>query len=157
MVAEPAIPETAAPPAEVQASLRFVGRDLDPGRISDILGVKPTAERWPDTLEKNGPRRYPFGMWRLDSPLPPTASLIEHLVWLLEQLTPIAENLRLLHELTGYRGSLYCGYFFSDDQGGQIALPPGILATIATLGVALDIRVYDDRDPTADANTAPSH
>lgn len=138
--------ETAAPPAEAMASFRFIGRDIDPALISKYLNIKPSAVYSPPAVDTALPQQRRANMWRLDSDVPATEPLIEHLRNLIRKLSPVRDDLRRLESETGWTPCFYCGYFYKGDQGGQIALPPAILRDIADLGATLDLRVYSDAD-----------
>ena|SRR5688572_25263891 len=135
-----------ASPAEAMASLRFIGRDIDPALISKYLNIKPSAVYPPPSVDAALPQQHRANMWRLDSGLPATEPLIKHLRSLIKKLSPIRDDLRRLENETGWSPCFYCGYFYESDQGGQIELPPAILRDIADLGATLDLRVYSDDD-----------
>jgi hypothetical protein len=138
--------EAAALPTEAVASFRFVGSDIDPGLISERLNINPSAVFPPPTTSESSLRHGRPNMWRLDSGIPRTKPLAEHLRVLIEVLTPVRAALHRLESEAGWSPCFYCGYFYENDQGGQIVLPPSILRDIADLGATLDLRVYSDAD-----------
>jgi hypothetical protein len=140
------IDESPAPAAEAMASFRFIGRDIDPVVISQYLKVEPSAVYPPQVGGQAARQRRPVNMWRLDSGIPATEPLVDHLAALITVLLPVQQNLHELAKATGWSPSFYCGYFFEGDQGGHIELPPHILGAIAALGATLDLRVYSDQE-----------
>jgi hypothetical protein len=137
--------EPATPSAEATASFRFLGRNIVPEVISQQLNIEPSAQYPPVNEGLAARQQRSTNLWRLDSGIPATKPLAEHLAALIKVLLPVRQRLRDLAKEQGWSPSFYCGYFFEGDQGGRVELPPRILGAIAALGASLDLRVYSDQ------------
>gem|GEM_PF-1168590 len=134
-------------PPEVRVSLRVYGEFLDPKLLTDGFGVTPSREyRRGDVIS---PRRIdalrPNGMWLLDSPLPPQASIDEQIQGILVQLP---DSIGLWERLTdNYNRDLFCGVFVSQQISG-ISVSSRTLATIASrqLDLHIDLTVENDTE-----------
>lgn len=124
----------------------MVADDLEPAEVTDALGLAPTLAFAkgdpfpPDTRSGQAGRRRRWGIWRLESTLPASAELDEHLRSLLDQLDPRAAAIRAYAE-DGFRVHFFCGLFL-DSTNEELSLPPATLARVAQLGASLDLDIY---------------
>jgi hypothetical protein len=81
----------------------------------------------------------------LASPVAASGNFEQHLQGLLELLEPSTAALQEFRS-QGHELTFYCGYFFHNEQGGQLEIAPETLARIARLGASLDIRTYWAKD-----------
>jgi hypothetical protein len=133
-----------------RASFRISGDTLDPERITARLGLQPTRAFAKGDLSPPGRvtgRKYRrrVGLWSLQSPLPTTASLDDHLSHLLDQLDPHADAVGALVR-EGYQADFFCGCFLEAFNRGM-ELPATTLRRIAALEATLGLDIYCDCDP----------
>ena len=125
---------------------RFGAPDLDPDKISSLLGLQPsrsyrTGELRPLKHGRFAGQSFPqrIGVWLLDSPLPGKAEAEEHLVWLLDQLEPRMAEVHQVIE-SGAKADFYLGLITECGQGGCI-LTPELLRRLGRFGVELGFAV----------------
>lgn len=88
---------TKRPQDEVNVTFRFVGDLVDPEMITARLEIVPTdAHHKGDIIEKHPERKYPTGLWSLESQLGSDLPLDQHLRHLLSILEPKASTLAKL-------------------------------------------------------------
>jgi len=129
--------------SRVDTSLRLVGDDLEPGLVTEKLGITPeSAHRKGDVVLSRGvPRGHrPTGVWIMRSKLPDSASLDQHLKALLTVLEPKASAIQELKD-KGYATEFYCGLFLDHWNRGT-TLSPKTLGRIAALGAKLSLDIY---------------
>jgi hypothetical protein len=134
----------AEPPSEqqdeVRACVRFGAPDLDPDAVTVALGLAPT-----EAHRRGEPRRtrratitgkpptYRVGIWWLDSPLPTSATVQEHVEWLLDRLEPRAEEVRKI-AATGIKPDFFVSVLPLSTQFG-FELSPEVMRRIAALNI----------------------
>ena len=138
----------------VRASLRFVGPDVDPSLVTAKLGITPTkSTRRGDPLASHPHHHYRNGSWVLDSDLPETCSVAEHLEHLLAQIQDRAEALHWL-SARNHAGEFFCSYWLNygpepetaedltarDGRSG-IQLGNDVMSRIAALGLGITVAV----------------
>lgn len=123
------------------ASIRFVGRDLDPAELTRRLGAAPRTARFADDPENKArdAAGLPVGIWAATRPtrrgLAPETLLDE----LLDSLT---QDLDVWRELGArFRGDAFCGLFLSNSGRGP-ELSPRMLQRLAERGLSLDLDIY---------------
>lgn len=118
------------PPALASSvSLRFAGRTLDFAVIDEATGLAPTELVL-------GPGRE--DTWLRSTAVPEGRSLAEHVALLLAELEPRRAAVRRLAKAC--RGSIWCSYR-SELALGQVAFPKALLASVAGLGLDLELSI----------------
>jgi Domain of unknown function (DUF4279) len=138
-----------------RATLRFFGEDLDPAKLTEILGVKPT-----DMYEKGQVRisstgnhfTYRRGMWRLEAKDKTPGDLeaqIKELLSVLPQDLQIWRQLALQHEI-----DLFCGLFMEESNEG-FSLNSDSLNALSARGISIDFEVYAPSSEESAPQLAP--
>jgi hypothetical protein len=132
------------------ASFRIIDNDLDPEQISSLLGIKPDHSHRKG--EPNNKRTksgkviighpYKTGIWNINSNLPETSSLEEHLNSLLDRLEPVGDKIKQL-SIEGYRVDFYCACFTEHEFQGGFDVGPDILERMGRMGIILGISTYE--------------
>ena len=117
--------------------------DFEPAAPSDVtalLGMEPTAA-WRKGDAIAGLRRAcrPTSAWRLQNPLPRTASFEDQLQALLEILEPGADQVRAAAER--YGAQISCAAYFASFNPG-FGLSADHVARVAALGLSMDFDLY---------------
>jgi Domain of unknown function (DUF4279) len=137
--------------SEVRVGFRLIGDEVDPEVVAQEVALAPT-----EAHRKGDPRptrwgarglRWPTGVWRLESELPASASLEEHLRALLDRLDPVAAGIRRC-TARGWRADYFCGCFQADMNEGT-DLAPETLGRIAALGAILSLDIYSGTEEAA--------
>jgi hypothetical protein len=82
--------------AGLRVSLRLFGEALDPERVTEQLGVKPSKKYGPgDRVSSRSAAKRTQGMWMLQSPLPEERPLDEHIVAILGKLSCSLDEWRM--------------------------------------------------------------
>lgn len=138
----------------VRASLRFVGPDVDPSLVTAKLRVAPTrTTEVGQPVRGSSEHRYRNGAWVLNSDLPETSSVAEHLEDLLAQIQDRADALHWL-SARNHRGEFFCTYWLNygpepetaedlaaGDGRPGIQLGNDLMSRIAALGLGLTVAV----------------
>lgn len=131
-------------------AFRIIGEDLDPEYITAFLGMKPDYSHKKGDASKRvnssgktviGPS-HKTGIWSINSELPETSSLEEHISWLLEKLALAGEKVKELSQ-KGYRVDIYCGHFLKHGFQGGFNISPGVLEKMGKMGIILAIGTYE--------------
>ena len=122
-------------------TLRIVGGDLEPGRISEILGCQPSrSERRGVAVGSRIPTR---GFWHLtiDSKDCGDESDVEDVVRLL--LDRLPADPELWAALTrDYKVDVFCGIFM-DRRNQGFEIPPEISKMLAERGLGIGFDIYE--------------
>ena len=125
------------------AGLRFFGDDLDPDKISTLLGATPTeAYRKGDELVglTGRVRIANTDSWRLKAARREPEDLEAQVFELLDRLS---QDLEVWGKLSvRYKPDLFCGIFMSSSNDG-LTLSPKALLVLGQRGIALDLDIYD--------------
>jgi hypothetical protein len=129
---------------ETELSFRVYGDDLDPEKISGFLDAEPEhahrkGEKRPNP--KYGP--YSGGLWRYTTSPQRSATLEQHLDWMLDWLEARRGEIAELRS-QGFRVDLFAGLFFTGGSPPAIVLRPEQMQRIGGLGLALDLNIYID-------------
>jgi len=125
----------------VLARIRFLGKDLEPSVVTDALGLPPTrSHRKGDAMPRYPERTRPRGSWGLDSELPETATVEEHVAHLLDRIGASAPAIRRIVE-DGAVGELYVSYFVPPGSA-TVLLHPDVLGRLNSLGLTLLLAIY---------------
>lgn len=144
----------------VLATLRFVGQDVDPALVTAKLGISPTSStRRGDPVKSHPEYQRKDGVWALDSDLPETSSVAEHIEHLLGKVRDRGDALRWLSR-RGWPGEFFCSYWLNHgpeletaedlsagDGRSGFQLKPELLSRIASLGlgVLVDVNSSEER------------
>jgi Domain of unknown function (DUF4279) len=126
------------------ASFRLFGDTLNPEVVSEQLGMAPSSagakgESRP-SRKKSPPLRWRTGSWILESRLPQSSKLDEHLRDLLDRLEAHAATIRGF-VAQGYRADIFCGCFLDASNEGTL-LQPDTIRLLGLLGVPLGLDIY---------------
>ena len=124
----------------IEIELRVTSDDLDPDRITRMLGVVPSvAARKDESVDVDGvPVTQPTGVWRYALPASPEWELSDAIDTLLEQMSP---DPALWESLSGWANvSVICGLYVHDVNRGA-DLHPDTLAKLSERRVALRLEI----------------
>lgn len=130
--------------ARIRARLIVSGQDLDPDKVTDRLGVQPDVRhrRGDPNIGPDG-RRYAdhkIGLWAIDSGLPETASLSEHIQAIIGR---VSAGLGAVSALRGSAEDVYflVGLFL---EKGNEAVPLGhrLAKAVGEAAVDIDFDIY---------------
>ncbi len=108
--------------------------------ISRRLEVEPTRCHVAGDLAAAATgRRWPNSVWVLESPLPESARLNDHLRWLCPLLTTHRDFLRSLVE-SGAAVDVFCGYRSTAENAG-FEIEPDVLEALSRAGCRLSVSV----------------
>ena len=130
---------------EYHIALRFFGDDLDPDRLTELLGAKPTSACRKGDLFKGrvSQRVEKQGKWLLAMPERPGEEFEAQVDALLDGLT---SDLGVWRQLSAkYNGDLFCGAWVRSWNRGM-ELSPSLLAKLAERGLTLGLDIYVDND-----------
>lgn len=124
----------------LEIALRVTAKDLDPERITRMLGVAPTlAGRKGETVDRGGvPVTQRTGTWTYALPTSPEWELGDAIDTLLERLPP---DPALWESLAGWADvAVVCElYVYDTDRAAR--LPPDTLARLAERRLALRLEI----------------
>ena len=129
------------------ASLGFYGDDLDPAKITALLGGEPSAgvRKGGIWLTSLGAEKVAHtGSWRLIADRCEPANLDLQISWLLNGLTNELGAWRSLSER--YRGRIFCGLFLASGNEG-LTLQPETLVRVGERGLLIDLDIYGQDIP----------
>jgi len=131
------------PVAETVAALQVVGEDVDPEQITRLLGCAPTeAHRKGEPATKVGQGVRRSGAWLLESRLPRTASLDEHIG---ELLGRVSAEACVWRELARFKPDILIGFFLASDHEVS-GLSAVSAAALAERGSALEMDIWGNSD-----------
>jgi hypothetical protein len=126
------------------ASFRLFGDTLNPQVVSEQLGLAPTTAGAKGELrpsrKKSPALRWRTGSWILESRLPRSSKLDEHLRDVLDRLEAHAGEIRGF-VAQGHRADIFCGCFLDATNEGTL-LDPGTIRLLGLLGVPLGLDIY---------------
>ena len=128
----------------LDVSVRIMGDGLDPGLVTEKLGIAPDRAHKKGDVVVRG-RGKPVGPWRTGvwiyhSDLPSTARLEDHFQAVLALFEPKAGIIQELKD-AGCTVEFYCGLFLAEwNQGTMVSASP--LGRIAALGADLSLDLY---------------
>ncbi|WP_298163083.1 DUF4279 domain-containing protein [Brevundimonas sp.] len=119
-------------------TLRFYGDDLDPAKVTALIGAEPTKTELKGHVWPSG-RVSKAGSWRLSVGDREPGDLDGQIRELFYGLT---ENLEVWADLSArYDGDLFCGLFMESSNEG-LDLEPDTLAMIGSRGLRLGFDIY---------------
>jgi hypothetical protein len=125
----------------LEVALRLAGDELDPERITRMLGVAPTfAGRKGEEVDQRGvPTAQPTGVWMYALPASPEWELGDAIDTLLEQLPA---DPALWESIAGRAEVAVVCALFVHDIDRSAALPPDTLARLAERRLALRLEIH---------------
>jgi hypothetical protein len=132
------------------ASFRIISDLLDTNDLTSRLGIRPDYSHMKgqpnNRVTKSGKvivgPVHKTGIWTINSELPESSSLEEHLTFLLETLEPMGDEVKKLSK-EGYRVDFYCGCFFKAGTQGGFDLSPEILERMGRMGISLAVSSFE--------------
>lgn len=124
------------------AAIRIASRELSPEEITKRLGVPPTSEFLKGTLmsPRNAASRHRSKhLWVLDSGVPETAPMSDHLAALRLILEPRRDALRSLGEAVTI--DLFLGYHQSSTQG-SFTVDASLVRLLGEIGAAVVLDIH---------------
>ena len=129
--------------ARIIISFRIGDDNLEPDKITKMLGVKPSySHRKNDIIGTAVNARYPSGQWRIESPLPSRSEISDHLTAILDIVEPKHNQIkRLLKQ--GYLIDIAVGCIYgSNKQSESFTLPSSLVQRLGKLGVEINFNIY---------------
>lgn len=129
------------------ASLSLTGDDLNPVKVTELLGGKPTHS-WckGDDIRMRPdlpPKFARQGHWRKEATPTEPENLDAQVVELLDGLT---KDVHVWQALSAqFRISVFCGWFMSDANEG-VEVAPSTLLLLGERGIRLDLDIYAPDD-----------
>lgn len=125
------------------ATFRISGRDLDPDKITSLLGGTPTrtckqGEQLPSAAGGT-PRFARVGQWRIDAPETSPEDLDLQVRHVLEGLTQDFDVWRSLSNQ--FRMDVFCGWFMKESNEG-VDIKPETLVLLGQRGITLALDIY---------------
>jgi hypothetical protein len=125
------------------ATLRIIGSDLEPERITAILGGEPTrAERkGQEIVSADGKRTRlaRFGHWRREAEATQPSDINAQVKQLLNGLT---KDLSVWHSLTKqFKVDIFCSWFMNESNEGE-DINPETLLLLGERGISLGLDIY---------------
>ena len=113
--------------------------DFDPSSITSLLSLEPTEQWMKGTRNERTHFERKFSRWSLESRLPRSSSLEDHVRDVLEQTRERAEEIRQVgKEYTAYMQLV--GWFHNDYPG--FGLDGDIITGLAQLNIGIDCDFY---------------
>jgi|SRR5579883_2442928 len=127
--------------SEIYAAFILQGRDLDPEGVTAAVGIQP-SETWRsgDLVSDRAIIRRKLDGWKVDSSLPLSSSLEEHVENVLGRLRP--GWLPLVDFCTENQAKLYCVVRIYGGARPPIIFNRGILRDVVELSAAIEIDLY---------------
>jgi hypothetical protein len=128
-----------APLGSSHATLCIYGDDLDPERITRLLGSPPSrSHRRGDEVSSRLPGRAE-GAWFLEDELPEGGTLADKIVNILQR---VIDDTSIWAEFgRRYRVRMSCGLFIEHENEG-FAIPSDVLDQLSKRGIRLDFDIY---------------
>ena len=128
-----------------KAALRIGGPRVNPNEIERRTSTKPTKAHAAGEKKFFGGREcgtWDEGNWRLESPLSESASLEDHLKWLIDSAKPVREIIRETLADNGY-ASAFVGLFeVSGNSGATVSSET--MRELGSLGLKLELDLYSE-------------
>lgn len=129
------------PTTRTKACLRIGSTAGSAAHITRTLGIAPSSSHdVGQPRSHRDPRPWTSTHWALDSDLPDTRSLEDHLAHLCDEVEPHAAGLSRLAR-DGYDIDWFCFVDIENGQGG-VSLSPALLQRLAALPVELDLDIH---------------
>jgi len=132
--------EPARPSGRVHVTLRLLGRDLDPDKVTTSLGLRPSRafRRGDSVTTGKGERNRAHGAWMLSTEgAVHSDDLVEHCEYLRGLVLPVRERLSEYLSRDDMRVAVALWWEPSDGPVG-FTLPAGLLAELASMSDEFD-------------------
>ncbi len=130
--------------AKTYAQLRIYHDDLDPERITGLLGIEPSQIQIRGRVHTTSIGKEftpPIGGWFLSTKGVTTSRDVRrHLAWILARLAGKDEIVRSL-QAEGCRMDIFCYWLSVDGHGGPI-LSPAIMRRVGELALEIGFDIY---------------
>jgi hypothetical protein len=125
------------------ATLRIFGPDLEPDKITALLGGSPSRTQRQGQQMASGegmpPRIARFGQWRIDVPDTEPEDFDLQVCQILAGLSQDFEVWRSISQQ--YKVDMFCGWFMKESNEGA-DIKPETLAALGQRGIALALDIY---------------
>lgn len=130
--------------ARTHAGLRIYHDQLDPDRVTGMLGIEPTRTQVKGQVEiRPSGREFtpPIGGWFLSTKgVVDSRDVRRHLDWILDRLVGRDEALQRLRA-EGCRMDVFCYWLSAEGHGGPM-LSPSIMRRLAELDLTIGFDIY---------------
>jgi hypothetical protein len=133
------------------ASFRLSGNELDPERITRLVGVEPwhAHSQGDPSSTAAAARVYPTGVWVVSSQgsVDEWASLDDHISFLLDLLAPVTAEVNAEIRRNDLTADFFCYVQIQSGAGPVISHP--VLSRLAELSASLSLDFYANGGPDA--------
>jgi Domain of unknown function (DUF4279) len=130
------------------AGLRIYHDDLDPERISSLMGIAPCQTQVRGQVQTTSIGKEfipPIGGWFLSTEgITASRDVRRHVAWILDRLAGKDEILRSL-QTEGCRIDMFCYWLSADGHGGPI-VSPAIMRRLGELELEVGFDIYGPYD-----------
>lgn len=125
---------------EFYVALSITGKEVDPHKITDVLGIEP-SEGW--RAGESTPRGViaSFGCWALESNCSHSYDIGQHVEWLVEHVPESLDEVREVAPGAVVEIEIALRAY-NDRRGPVLNFTPELIARLATWGAAIDVDVY---------------
>jgi hypothetical protein len=130
-------------PNRTFASIIFIGKELDPDKITAFLGITPSRS-FKRGDKRNETEKWLHGYWELcSSNMVNSSSLEFHFKWIIDQLVPIRQKLLALSKESEIKAEISC---FSILPKGQtvLNLSSQIIKVLAEANLSVELDLFSD-------------
>jgi hypothetical protein len=130
-------------PTSVYASFFLRGKGLDTDALTMLLKITPSYKfKEGDLYGRKKEHLREYGLWSFDSSgQVQSTDLVDHVLWVVEQLEPVQTNLASLLSQKDIHAELTV-VFNLFTREWKVSLPPQLLKRIASLDILLGISIY---------------
>jgi len=123
------------------ASLILRGKDLNPQKVIESIGITPSRSFKRGDIRK-GNKRWPHGYWELESTgIITSSNLSVHLEWLAEQIEPSKIALTNLLKRESIDAEISCFWILVTSHE-SLNLNSELLGMIASMGLRMSFDIY---------------
>jgi len=126
------------PVDSVHVEVRVFGEALDPAEVAALLGSMPSSACRKGEMENGGAPPAETGKWVLESDLPPSADLEEHIESLLSKLSNDPDEWASL--TNRFVAEVFCRLRLGSANEG-FDLSPRLAKSLAKRGLALNVEI----------------
>jgi hypothetical protein len=119
----------------------FRGTELDPQKISTLLGLDPESS-FKKGSQRNDGKKWPHGFWMFSSSgRVQSSEFMTHLLWLVEQIEPAKTKIIKLLKEENIDGEINCFWIMPSSQE-TLVFDPDLLKRIAELEIRVELSIY---------------
>jgi hypothetical protein len=123
------------------AGLYLTGKELDPKKITDILGINP-HKSWKRGDKRKDNNARTSGLWMIDSSgQVQSVDFIAHLEWLVENIEPVATKLSEILQDENIN-AVISGFWIMPTSHEYLILDPNLSKRVAAINLRLEISIY---------------